>query len=484
MADETGQGVEIANALTGAARKTLALGAARKQYGDVFADPEVAKSAQEYGFNALNDPLKLAQSKASTDSMQATTAKTKQDTAFEASDHQRLMQYRALSALEGSVDPKTGSVDPDAFDAIIGPNAEALGLGDPQHAAALKAAMTAPGGAAHISTTRQALIGPTKVSGAPVVAQDAKGNSVLINRDQYGNTTQETLADGLTPVAQQRADTGQQNADTSLGRLDVSKLNAAERKAYDLIKGKIAQQNANTSARGEDLRANNSVFGQSGAEPAAPAGPAAGPGAANPQAPGGVTGAPGTVAPLFNSLPPKGRQAAIGQAQQIVNQKNNLTTVNALLDQVDKQITPWTAGAGSSLSVLPGGIQKDLKANLETLKAQGLTAWIQSMKNAQGQTGIGRVLQTEANAAMNLYGNMEQDQSAKQLAYHAALFRKAVNNLYATAHSGFKTMYGSDPEAVLSLGNDKEQAAPAAAAPAKAAGKLSDADLLKQYGVK
>lgn len=469
MADQSLEGAQAFGSLSDTIRKNTAFNALTHVYGPG------GGAVQEMQADISGKQSKADLEAAQAGQAQALTAGEQQKTKFELSDHQRLGMYRTLTALEDSVDPKTGSVAPDEFDRIVGLAGDAFSPESPEHIAQVKAALTAPGGAAHINTIRQALVGPTKVTGAPVVAQDAQGNSVLINKDQYGNPMQTQLAPGVVPVQQQRATTGQQNADTGVGRLDVAKLSQKERAAYDLVKGAIARQNADTSARSEDLRANNSVFGQSGG--GAPPGPAAGPGAGNPQAAGGVAGAPGTVAPLFNSLPPKGRQAAIGQASQLVNQKNNLTTMNSLLDTVDKQISPWTAGAGSLLSALPAAAAKDLKANLATLKAQGLTAWIQSMKNAQGQTGLGRVLQTEANAAMTLYGNMEQDQSAKQLAYHAQLFRKAVNNLYTTAHAGFKTMYGSDPEAIVGL--DNSGGAPAAgAAPAA---KLSDEDLLKLY---
>lgn len=476
MADQSLEGAQAFGSLSDSIRKNSAFNALTHVYGPG------GGAVQEMQADISGKQSKADLEAAQAGQAQALTEGERQKTKFEVSDHQRLGMYRTLTALEDSVDPATGSVDPDAFDRVVGPNADALGFESPEHVAQVKKALTSPGGAAHINSIRSALIGPTKITGAPAYSTGPNGESLVTHYDQYGNPETSMLQG--RGVQQQRAATGEENAQTSIGRLDLSKLSQKERAAYDLIKGKIAQQNANTSARGEDLRANNSVFGQSGGGPsAAPPGPAAGPGAGNPQAPGGVTGAPGTVAPLFNSLPPKGRQAAIGQAQQIVNQKNNLATVNSLLDQVDKQISPWTAGAGSMLAALPGGTQKDLKANLATLKAQGLTAWIQSMKNAQGQTGIGRVLQSEANAAMNLYGNMEQDQSAKQLAYHAQLFRKAVNNLYKTAQSGFKTMYGSEPEAIVGLDNSGG-GAPAAPGGAAPAAKLSDQDLLKQYGVK
>ena len=151
----------------------------------------------------------------------------------------------------------------------------------------------------------------------------------------------------------------------------------------------------------------------------------------------------------FQALPEKGRVQTIGQAQHLADQGSNLKTVSQVLDQVDQQISPFTAGAGSLIKDLPGTAQANLKANLATLSAQGLTAWIQSLKNAQGQTGVGRVLQSEANAAMKLYGNMEQDQTAKQLAFHSQLFRTAVTNLYNHARQGFKTTWGAEPEEIL-----------------------------------
>jgi hypothetical protein len=64
---------------------------------------------------------------------------------------------------------------------------------------------------------------------------------------------------------------------------------------------------------------------------------------------------------------------------------------------------------------------------------------------------------------MTLFGNMEQDQSAKQLAFHAKLFRQTVNKLYQHQQQAFQTMYGVAPH--VAAGTDDPMAkAPAAGA--------------------
>lgn len=190
--------------------------------------------------------------------------------------------------------------------------------------------------------------------------------------------------------------------------------------------------------------------------------------------------APAAVPPtsLFAKLPPKGHNEAISTAQGIVNQATNLQTINTLLDSVDHQIGAYTAGGGSLLANIPGTGAVDLKANLASIKAAGLTAWINSLKNGKGQTGIGRVLQSEASAAMAQYGNMEQDQSASQLRFHAQLFRRAVNNLFAHSQSAFHAQYGVKPEDALGVAPVST-----AGAPPTPAAPLSDADLFKKYGI-
>jgi hypothetical protein len=462
MADDAAEGVSAYAQRASALRTGMAANALTNIYGPQAADPQLWGQAQANYLAQQTDPLKVQEAQRENAADQALVGKfgpeagnpqayaTDVATAGSANEQQRLAAYRATRMLQASTDPKTGAVDPVAFDRDIVPQADLLGL-DPAHIAPLRAALTAPGGAAHLDTIAQALIGPTKITGAPIVAQGPNGQSELINRDQYGNPLATPLAPGVTPVAQQRADIQEQGVG-------------------------IRQQQANTSAYRANVYAANQTYGPQ-------AGPASAPAAAPPPAQmdafikkaGGIdnairtaptdayaqaltnyaaSNANGSAAAgqaALAHLPPKGRALAISSATQLANQATNLQNTNQILDQVDKQITPYTAGTGSLIKDIPGTAQANLKANLATLKAQGLTSWIQSLKNQQGQTGIGRVLQAEANAAMNLYGNMEQDQSAKQLQFHAQLFRRAVNNLYAHSRAAFKAQWGTDPESAIGL---------------------------------
>lgn len=579
MGDESAEGAAAYNAIAANVQKTQddwrknqAMAALTKQYGPTAGDPDDTAKVQQNYFAAQTDPLKVTALQQQGAAQTANIAQygpgagDPQGTATDVDTQQKQTQanqmagYRAAQLLKSSAAPD-GSVSPDAYDKIIAPNAAILGI-DPAHVGPLKALLTQPGGAAHLDTISNALLGPTKVTGTPIVAQDAQGNSVLVNHDQYGRPISNTLPAGTQAVAATRANTGNFAAQT--------------RAQQGLARLGIQQQNADTSTFRAGVTANNSTYGsadgttlpgQGGGRITAipPNGvPVAGPGgqpfdeasvkqfisgsfpgtqftstvrdpAHNAALPGAApnsehlygqaadlvlpkgtsfqdfkdtlseaglpvteltdvtpkNAAPGEGAHIhwawgdaakqqggppaaaaqpaagqgqtfFDRLPPKGRSAAISQATQLTNQSSNLANTNKIIDQVASQISPYTAGTGSLLKDLPGTAQKDLQANLATLKAQGLTSWIQSLKNQQGQTGVGRVLQSEANAAMNLYGNMEQDQSAKQLAFHLTLFRQAVNNLATHARAGFTTMYGKSPEDVLGLpaangGNGRQQ---------------------------
>jgi len=491
-----GEGIANISAITAEERKNAAFNALTKIYGAPAGDPE----------NWLKD-INASKAQQTAPGEVAATNATNQDTV---QSKQRMDQYRALTALEGSVDPTTGSVDPKTFDQIIGPAAEGLGLGDPAHYKQLQDALAAPGGAAHIDSLRQALIGPVKVQGQPTFGLDAQGNPVALNRDQYGNITQQGLG-GTTTVGQQNASTAATNAVTKRAGESVQDYNARVRAANQTY-GPDGAPIAPTAPLG--VRSNNALNLQPGGKEAQFSTPTAGMLAASKQidsyAADGLTtvgqivtkwsgpnpknntpayvadvakrmgvgpndkldlsdpnvkgrlmeamaqhengqplnaGAPAQAAaadPLAR-LTGKGRALAVSQAQSIATQKTNLQTANTILDSVDKQITPYTTGVGSLIKDIPGTAQANLKANLATLSSLGLTSWISSLKNAQGQTGIGRVLQSEANAAMKIYGNMEQDQSAKQLQFHAKLFRTAVNSLYQHAAAAYKQNWGFDP---------------------------------------
>lgn len=463
MADETSDalqaGANFFGALTNEERKTDAYNALNKAYGPAIAyDPAAASNAATANVNTQTQGDKIAASArvnnagaALVDQYGAAAgdpdaAAKAQETKLAGSDAGRMAAFRALKILGTAVDPTTNSVSPDKYKQIMGTYGPMLGMA-PEQIDQLGQQVTAPGGAAHLDTIQQALIGPQTVTGAGTVVNGADGPQI-VRFDKFGNPIVTALP-GKTA--------GLENADTGAKKVPILQQNAdtnsknANTKVFSAQTGRLAEQTGQYRAA---VGANNSLFG-------APAG------ATLPGGGGQVTGggtAPvaqvaakggGTVAAhvdpqsLFATLPPKGRQQAIGSAQQIMNQGTQLDNTNTLLNSALKQISPYTAGTGSLMKELPGTAAADLRANLTTLKANGQMAWISSMKNSAGQTGIGRVLQSEAKNAESLYGAMEQDQSAKQLAYHMGLFKTAVNNLYAHSRQGFQAQWGVSPEGAM-----------------------------------
>jgi len=189
-------------------------------------------------------------------------------------------------------------------------------------------------------------------------------------------------------------------------------------------------------------------------------------------APAGAQGGQVTI----DRLPPKGRQVAIDNAQRIVNGAQQLASIDDQLGNVEKMISPLSVGLGSLTNAIPGSPAHNMQAALKTLQSQGLTAWIQSMKNSSGSTGMGRILQSEANAAMSAFGNMENSQSEAQFRYHLGIFKQRVHQLQTSQEQAFKQQYGVDPYTALGVQQSGPQAGGGNA-------HLSDNDLLAKYGV-
>jgi hypothetical protein len=166
-----------------------------------------------------------------------------------------------------------------------------------------------------------------------------------------------------------------------------------------------------------------------------------------------TAGAPQAQGTLFDRLPPKGRQAAIAGAQGIVNGAQQLQSIDGQLANIDTLVGPFSIGVGSLSAGIPGSPAANLHAALETLRSQGLLTWIQSLKSASanGNTGIGRVLQSEANAAMQAYGSLDQHQSEDQFRYHMSIFAHRVHQLQSNAEAAFKQQYGVDPYSALGV---------------------------------
>lgn len=164
---------------------------------------------------------------------------------------------------------------------------------------------------------------------------------------------------------------------------------------------------------------------------------------------GGQQQAPGAQGSLFSRLPPKGQQMALSQASTIVNSSQQLQSIDQQIDNIGNMAGPFSVGLAAATRSVPGTPAHNMEAALHTLSAQGLTSWIGSMKNAAGQTGMGRILQSEAAAAMASFGSLDQGQTEDQFRYHLGIFKQRVHQLQTTAEAAFSRQYGRDPYSVL-----------------------------------
>jgi len=136
---------------------------------------------------------------------------------------QQMAVYRAAGMLKNSAKPD-GSVDPDAFDKLVAPNAQLFGLA-PQQLPQVKALLTAPGGTQHLDDIQQSMLGPAKVTGGEQFGT-VNGQTVSLAHDQYGRPIVQNLG-GIVPTSVQNANTRQNNAPIGPdGQVNQSYVNA------------------------------------------------------------------------------------------------------------------------------------------------------------------------------------------------------------------------------------------------------------------
>lgn len=437
MADETAQGIANVGALTDMQRKTAAYNALNAAYGPAIAySPENAFNAAKASVAQQTIPTQVGQEQANLQQTQQgnVTAKTQFD---------REQAYRAAGMLAASADPQTGAISGDLFDQTISAHPDQYGM-TPDMVAAFRARATAPGGADFMSHVQQQIIGPQQMVGAPMVANTPNGPEVIRFGKNGGMSTTQ-LGPGVTPVAQEKVDTA--NA-----ALAERKKQDAYLQAHGWTTAKIAEFRASTGA-------NNSLYGAGGATlpgvPGAGGGNTLPPpstdliGAGNP--PGSKTaGQPAPKASVIDTLPIKGQVQVRSQAQQIVNNQTTFDQAMRVADSMDKQISPWSTGPGSKIA-LPGSVQNDLRRNAQTLQAAAAQAVLTGMKNAQGSTGIGRILQAEYKNFTSVYGNLETDQSAAQFKQHLGFLRDSLTRIITTQRSAFQAQWKQSPEGAIGM---------------------------------
>lgn len=454
-------------------RKNAAYNALVQTHGAVAGDPEAWSAANKAQAETDTADLVRPTAQAGLDKAQADTAAAQQT-----ARRNNIFTFGAY--LKNGGDP--GQLD--------NPNVQKfLGI-SPDDAAAAKQMVIGPDGKVipeRVDGLLSAGMGPTGAMASGGVTQmidPVTGQVTLVRGTKAGGIMENSLPQGATTPQAMNAQSGQQRAQQGW-----------QRTAQGWRRVDIGQQNANTGAYSAGVRSNNSQYGapdgsappqQGGAAPAAAPAPSTdersqtaaallkqyhnNPDAAIQNAPDDATAqavadlvtknhsqAPASAtshssaAPAIPQLNGKPLATRTNAAQQIVAGQVNLDNANSIAGSMAKQITPYTTGAGSLMSSLPGSIANDLRRNAQTLKAQAAQAVLQGMKNNQGSTGIGRVLQAEYQNFTNMYGNMEQDQTTQQFKYHLGLLQHSLNKMTQVQRAGFQAQWKTDPESALGM---------------------------------
>jgi hypothetical protein len=403
--------------------KTQAMNAYYDKYGTT---PDVQAAGAEAQAKTAQVPYAGPQAAATVAKTQADVGDVQSQTA----QRQQLVQRNNLFTIAKMMQKPDGSVDTSLLD-----NPAVLQFGgiDAPTAAQLKQTLAGPDGAARLQQFLSAGVGPagSLAAGSVAYGQGPDGTTVMIGHTKAGAPIVQPL-NGVTPTQVENANTGQ-------GRLALQQTIQPQRVA-------IAQQNANTQAYSAGTRANNTEFGAAPGT-ALPAQRGAAPQDAGAQV-DKIHGNPSPTA-YIESLPPKGRMAAVAGAQSVVNANTMLANTNTLIAQADKQIGAFTTGPGGELAHLPGSAATDLAHNLDTVKANVAQAVITSMKGANGSTGVGRILQSEYANFQKVLGAVDPTQSAGAVRFHLGLVRQSLNRMNQVLNDTYKAQWKTDPYTAL-----------------------------------
>ena len=195
-------------------RKNAAFNALQSVYGPAAGDPETWGKLE-----SINEAQQLQPGKVQAQSIQNQTDQQALD--VKRQDQQRNNAYSLVQMLRSQATQPDGSINPDAYDKLLSNPAVQQIVGvSPEQAAQLKPLLTAPGGAAHLDSFAEAILGPQQVTGAAIPVQNADGTYGVIKTDKFGRSVQVPL-NGAQPVS---AVQGQERIDVSKERAAIAKL--------------------------------------------------------------------------------------------------------------------------------------------------------------------------------------------------------------------------------------------------------------------
>ena len=123
--------------------------------------------------------------------------------------------------------------------------------------------------------------------------------------------------------------------------------------------------------------------------------------------------------------------------------------IDGAIDKAIGQVSPWSAGLGSYLSVIPATDAKDLSSTLETITADAAFSTLVDLK-ASGGT-LGAIAKAELDLLKAAKANLSADQSPAQLVENLGKFKVLRNQSMQRIGDGYKDEYGEVPKDIQEM---------------------------------
>ncbi len=150
------------------------------------------------------------------------------------------------------------------------------------------------------------------------------------------------------------------------------------------------------------------------------------------------------VAPKIVAKAEGDRAVALPQAQNALTRQNQQSSlVSGMIDQAKGMADGWTTGLlGSATASIPGTKAHNLKATLDTIKANVGFDKLQEMRS-QSPTGgaLGQVSDFENRMLQSVIGSLEQSQSPDQFVKNLDLVKETINHIVNGRQEVFDKTY-------------------------------------------
>lgn len=117
------------------------------------------------------------------------------------------------------------------------------------------------------------------------------------------------------------------------------------------------------------------------------------------------------------------------------------------IDRAIEQVQPYTAGVGSYLSLIRGTPAADLRASLDTIKADAAFGALQAMRDASKTGGaLGAISERELSLLQNAQAALGEEQSPEQLRRNLMRYKEIRQNALRNVAEAYRDDYGMYPE--------------------------------------